>query len=202
MSTGTQFILFNGPPGSGKDTAAAAIRNDPDITASFDLHLERCSLPMKNGIAAMFDRTAESLERTKDAANPTLFDYSYRTAQIKLFNWMAETFHPGILGTLLARRITKYLALRTDPSFPLLVLVPDLGRDEELSTFLDYFAPDQLIIIRLSRPGSTFAGDCRSYITPGPIRRFVTIENTSNQNDFARDVVTAVKTFLLVEETV
>lgn len=173
--TAPKLILFNGPPRSGKDTAA-------NWAQAYCLHNRH--VPYRRALASyFFDIMAPILalpaaelirtyEEEKDVKKYN--GHSLRELIIKF----SQTFAWPIFGD-------NFLAVRTADQFvrpcleshdssvtarmgPPVFIISDLGRPSELLPFLPFFAPENILIIRLYRYGSSFDGDCRQYVyTPG-----------------------------------
>lgn len=177
------IILLNGPPRSGKDTAAAAI-----VEAMQAFHY-KMSHPLKVAVPAFFGLEDQkfALERQKDEKLQELFGVSFRQAQINLSeDWAKPTFGKDVFGHIAVRH------LRNHSGPGRVCVVSDSGFAEEVVPIVDAFSPRNLLIIQLRRDGCTFEGDSRSYIeVPG-----VEIQELYNRHDlegFKMQVVRAVE---------
>lgn len=156
----SKLILLNGPPRSGKDALAGEVArqlrellNDSKYP---QLIHEKLSYPLKRGVAAIFDKSLDELERSKDMINPDLFERSYRRAQIDLFHWLERTHGPDVLGQL--------FAARTRNSKNEIIIVSDCGRADEVHSACLGFAPSNCQLFRIHRDGTDYSGDIRSYV--------------------------------------
>lgn len=202
--TDVKIILFNGPPGSGKDFAARAILDDPEIQDNFDRHFDRFAMPIKKALAAIFDRPLDyygvsRFDRNKEESNETLCGLSYRTSLIKMGASVRNTYGDGVFGMLLGRRISQHVALHGRDDFPQLIVVPDLGRDSELEALFEYYNPANVLIVKLSRQGKSFDHDSRRFVSGEPPRCVVHLNNTGVPEAFSRLVRRTVKDFLGVK---
>lgn len=166
-----KIILLNGPPSSGKDTAAKHIRqwynndyeNTPHITAR--CLLDRMSLPIKRAFAGTMglpiteDGIVEPWESKKEELIPD-FAVSYRQWQIDFSEQFLKGYSDSIFGLLLATRIKR----RFEKNIANLVVVPDCGFAIEIDVLYSTFNPDDILLIRCHRHGFTFQGDSRSYV--------------------------------------
>ena len=98
------IILLNGPPSSGKDTAAEFITL---MVGNSKVHHLKMSRPLKHGLCSIFDfngTEVNALESYKDESNgPDYGNLSYRQMQIQLFRHLEETYGEDVLGTLFVR---------------------------------------------------------------------------------------------------
>jgi len=186
MSKPKHVILFNGPPRAGKDVGALTLYNMGGY------RLLRFSDPLKAALPAFFNLPAKDLEVTKDEANPDLpYNMTYRQAQISLSeDWAKVQFGQSIFGELLARRIAE-----EDKD----CVIPDSGFLAELIGLVSaaQLADCQFLVIRVERPGKTFARDSRGYLTPGSMHgwanlKFATVENNGSITSYVRAVRKAV----------
>jgi hypothetical protein len=187
-----KLVLLNGPPRCGKDTAAKAIISYIEKKALADperpphVVLERFSMPIKRAFAGMIDAEIDAegnvldYEPDKDKIIP-LLGMSYRRWQI-LFSesFMKPLISGDIFGRLLLSRIE---ALPLDS----VVVVPDCGFQIEVEAVLrsDIFHEGKLraFLVQVYRPGCTFAGDSRRYISHPHIRNVV-IQNDGTKAEF------------------
>lgn len=168
-----KIILLNGPPSSGKDTAAKFIRRWYNHEAKkdgqgFSHHcmLDRMSMPIKRAFAGTMglpideDGNVQPWESKKEEIVPQ-FGVSYRQWQIDFSErFMKPLFDEAIFGKLLVARIRR----RFEKRIANLVVVPDCGFTVEIQTLYHFFPQEDILLIRPHREGFTFAGDSRSYV--------------------------------------
>lgn len=171
-----KIILLNGPPSSGKDTAARHIRqwyaknysfnaDSPEWSAYNKCLLDRMSLPIKRAFAGTMglpiteDGEVQPWESQKEELIPE-FGVSYRQWQIDFSESFLKCYRQEIFGELLAARISR----RFSRNIANLIVVPDCGFDIEIKVLYKRFYPEDILLIRCHRPGFTFQGDSRSYV--------------------------------------
>ena len=164
-----KIILLNGPPSSGKDTAARHIRtlaNDVQFgNAVRRCALDRMSMPIKRAFAGTMnlpideDGCVQPWESRKEEIIP-LFGVSYRQWQIDFSERFLKTYNKAIFGELLLERIQR----RFHKGIAQMIVVPDCGFDIEIETIYSHFDPRDILLVRCHRPGFTFQGDSRSYV--------------------------------------
>src|SRR6202045_3125981 len=164
-----KIILLNGPPSSGKDTAARHI-HDWCETKHIDYPrwhcmLDRMSMPIKRAFAATMglqitqDGEVEPWESQKEVIIPD-FGISYRQWQIDFSESFLKKYNEAIFGVLLARRIAR----RFERGIANLMVIPDAGFQIEIDTLYQIFDPKDILLIRCHRPDFGFQGDSRSYV--------------------------------------
>lgn len=156
-------IGLNGPPRSGKDTIATAIRNDNDI--DLPVMLESLSRPMRKAAFALLgmdysDRTYE-VEKDWDQkllANQNDNDYdSIRELMIGL----SEKFVKPIYGQDFWARSVFESHLSDDPT---LVVIPDIGFEAECAYIEEFVGEDNFLNVHLERPNCGWLNDSRRYV--------------------------------------
>lgn len=175
------FILFNGPPGCGKDTAARYLydlRYGPSMTTILPQkpkdplpgtwRFDRFSMPIKRAFHATFGGTLDPYgnnypwESYKDEPNSLLNGKTYR-------NWQQD-FSEALMKPHYGRDIFARLLVSRhehrahDRNYS--VLIPDTGFLHEVVTLRSHFPTASILLMRIERDGFTFEGDTRSYIDP------------------------------------
>ena len=148
-----RVILFNGPPGVGKDTLAL-------YAQSFDTrsrHVKFVST-MKMAVAHLFNYPIELMETAKDDKEYIKFGKTIREHQIAIGLAMRDIYGEEIFGRMLADRI---LGMPMQTPF---VVVSDLGFTGELGPLKEAVGAERLTLFRLYQEGKTFDQDSRSYI--------------------------------------
>lgn len=195
------IILLNGPPGSGKDTAAGLLKSHP-ATEKYVRRLDRMSMPLKQTICSWLKETCDvlgnsRLEGMKDVPHPLLMGQSYRQAQINLSIHMKNQLGIDCFGAMLNRRIEQFeLMLPATTTKPILTLVPDSGFIEETIPVVQWFGFENVHLVRIHRPGHTFEGDSRSYLADIPMVKSFDITNDGDQRKFASDLVSTLSSVL------
>lgn len=168
-----KILLTNAPPSGGKDTLAQYLLPHPELFPDYDMHFERFSRPHKEAFAAMTGAkidlfyNVEHYEDTKNDVIPWL-GVSYRQWQIDF----SEKFMKPLYGDDIFTRMFYARVLgreqdnknRKDAKKSIFV-VADCGFNVELQALLDYgVKPEDILLMRVHRPGCTYKGDSRSYI--------------------------------------
>jgi hypothetical protein len=154
----TKIIFFNGPPGSGKDTAVEA------------LGLTRSSFA--DDLKDRFDRAFGITERPegadKDLPLPFPFEgVTYRQGLIAFSEkLMKPLFGEDIFGKLLLTEIIDYEALLEIESGEnvLLIGISDSGFAPEGRVLTEHYGKENCCVVQLWREGKDFSKDSRGYI--------------------------------------
>lgn len=195
------IILLNGPPGSGKDTAAGLLKSHP-ATEKYVRRIDRMSMPLKRTICSWLNEACDvfgntRLEATKDEPNPMLLGKSYRQAQINLSTYMKSELGNECFGAMLIRRIYEFEdSLPATTTKPILTLVPDSGFMEETIPVVQWFGFDRVFLVRIHRPGYTFERDSRSYLPDIPMVKSFDVQNDGDIRKFASDLVSTLSSVL------
>jgi len=171
------LILFNGPPGSGKDECARHMYKRTTV------HWFRYSQPIKDGIRAMFALTEAEYadaEKKKDEPSKMFFGKTFREVQISFSEQWAKVFFSNqIFGHLALRRVKK--------SISTVFVCSDSGFATEVEPFFQHFHKDDVLLIKLHRPGKSFSADSRNYIDlPGVMT--IKLNNDASLNTLFENV--------------
>ena len=194
-----RVVLFNGPPSSGKDTAARYLYHS--TTIDYPFVQERMSMPIKKAFASIM---GEYIDKWGDVAgyedkkeqNIELLGCSYRQWQIDFSEkFMKPLYGEAIFGALFCLRAARH-------SKNAVFLVPDCGFDIEYKTLTDVFGLSNVFVIKLYRPGCTYAKDSRSWLKVGSdfipdqgdaTGRYVAhINNSGTQDEFEIKILNTV----------
>lgn len=185
------FILFNGPPRSGKDTAAKFAYDyikANHLNRLFPLW-EKFSFPNKRAFAGMMGAVCDSwgvvepYEQIKDEPIQAL-GFSYRQWQIDYSEkFMKPVYGQDIFGRLLLDRLAFYNMNLFVP------IVSDCGFQVECDVLRDH----NVLLFTLYREECSFEGDSREYVEPAPGWRYHDLVNEGSLDDLRAKVETAVK---------
>lgn len=152
------FVVFlNGPPGSGKNLAAATVMRH------FNARHYKMAAPLKKTLAAMFniapDMATELFETPLKEEPCELFNgMTPRQALIDLSeNYMKPTFGEDVFGRIAVRSLPLPCAAR-------LTVISDSGFEVEAVPLVKRFGARNCALIQIIRDQCTFDGDSRSYI--------------------------------------
>lgn len=185
----TKIILFNGPPSSGKDTAAFACWN----SYIHDGRMEKFSRPIKDAFLAAIcvgDKVIQGLHEENKESIIEELGVSYRQWQIDF----SEKFMKPLYGnTIFARLLLDRINVLTDK----IILVSDCGFQIEIDTLAAAYLPENIALVSLYRRGCDFSNDSREYVKPLPgMFHFPLVNNGTDKAKFESDVVAIVKHWL------
>lgn len=145
-------IILNGPPRSGKDTAAQVFEGlgYQHLKFSSTLKLEA---HRRNG---MEDRPIDHFELLKDTPLEEFNGKTPRQVYIEVGAQMRAKMGPQVFGEMIAKEIQTSNSKR--------FIISDLANMDELSPLL-HQEGIQTQVIRLHRVGKSFDGDSRTYVT-------------------------------------
>lgn len=173
-----KIVFFNGPPRSGKDTAANEIvyrLGDNWYTVENIGLADHIKLATHVAYGLPNNTTYNEFEAVKDEPRREFFGKTPRQAYIAFSDYMKTLHGPSIFGEMYARTV---LHSGCD-----LVVNPSSGFADELEPVLDLLGRENAILIRIHRPGQDFAGDSRSYIELPGVKTF-DVENSGTKFEF------------------
>lgn len=162
MGVDMRVILFNGPPRSGKDTAADAVA---EFWANSAFQ-EKFALPLKRTFGAVMDSDVNwqsgydhDYEPRKEEIIP-LLGISYRQFQIDFSEeFMKRKFGQFIFGKLLVERIKTQARGGYE-----MAVISDCGFGQEVQYAVEEFGAHNCLLIRCHRAGCDFSKDSRNYV--------------------------------------
>ncbi len=169
-----KIILVNGPPSSGKDTAANYLYGIIPRSRLFKL-----AAPLRRIVAATFDLTSAEIvmfeqEPQKSTPHVRFYGKSYRQALIDASErYLKQVYSQQIMGDLAAHEIARSTAL--------VHICSDSGFDYEAAPLVKLVGADNVLLLRMHRDGCTFDGDSRSLIHLPGVRTLDITNNTSHE---------------------
>lgn len=166
-----KIILFNGPPRSGKDTAADLTEHElrwkyPTARCKFANGL-RCMAEAAIEASGLLTEDSEIVplffsEYLKDKKSKDLCGRTPREVLIQMSEgFVKPLFGKDFFGKVLAHQIKQVKVDKTS-----LFLISDSGFQEEAEVLMKEFGSENILLIRLHANGKDFEGDSRSHIYP------------------------------------
>lgn len=163
------LVLVNGPPRSGKDTVARILYEI--YSPKMPTKIIKLADPILQCVFSIFPNVNEdNYEELKSNKTPVAEgNLTVRDVMIKL----AEDFIKPTLGKnafvdIAINRINNIRALLPNGGDNSMIIISDLGFDEEYDKFLQYCADEssniKMILIKVYKNGCTFDEDSRKYI--------------------------------------
>lgn len=181
----TQYVVaFNGPPGSGKDTAAGqAFQYLTDL--GYNCFDYKMSMPLKfvvNWFCLVPDPRLQHEELKPQLTRWSTPDkqVTFRQAYIDFSErWAKELWGQDIFARWAINQFEQVAASSKQSTIH---IISDAGFVGEQVPIIDWVTPQRYAIARMQRPGHTFAGDSRSYFYP-PQDRPIHHETIYNDSD-------------------
>lgn len=162
-------VLFNGAPGSGKDTAAALLGTIASGGTMFaNLKFAGVLKDAAHQLCGLHCAQDAYEGAKKDQPSEDFFGKTPRQVYIELSEKFAKPyFGNGFFGTIMAR---KMKSLSCFGNARMLVAISDCGFAHEIAPVINNsHETDRFLLVELQREGCTFAGDSRSVITHNDI---------------------------------
>lgn len=160
-----KVIIFNGPPGSGKDTGSEALRSFVQIHAPYlkPTHM-KFSEPLKRAAHALYAvfhnwdyyDTKEGAPY-KNMSSGDFLGLSPREAYIEMFRKLAELHDERALGFVMRKRIVRN-------NFNSVVICSDGGRLADLEPVINLVGQRNILVVEVHATGITWDRDIRHYI--------------------------------------
>ena len=146
----SKVILFNGPPGCGKDAAAELCRTKLGF-----VHAKMAD-PLKDGLAGFFGVSRQFLEENKE--NECVDGLTWRQVLISFSeDWMKPKLGKDIMGRVALLRLKQLPLWRN-------IAISDSGFENEVLPWIREFNAQNILLVRIHRPGHNFSGDSRTYL--------------------------------------
>ena len=191
------IILLNGPPSSGKDTAAMFMKKYlPGSVREYKI-----STTLKSGLQTLLGLEQEDWNRmlaygAKDEPQLPL-DITPREALIKLSeDYMKVLFGEDIFGHIAVRRLKRMVSADH-------ILITDIGFTYEVIPILEEFGSKKIRILKLSRPNCNYKKDSRSYLNTDSLKMTPYVADINNQYDlelFDAQVKSILKEWELIDD--
>ena len=188
MSSDRKGIFINGPPGSGKDTAAI------HLVRSLGCRHDKFAAPLHDMVPAVFqlDRqdwllmTAD--QRIKNSPQRSLNGMSPREAMI----WLSEDVIKPQLGLA---AFGQWALQRYQQAGHALTVYSDSGFGAEAGVLVEALGPENCLLLRLYRDGCTFKKDSRNYLGLIGVTA-IEVRNDGTCEQFENSVGTIVRHWL------
>lgn len=183
-----KIFLLNGPPGSGKDTAATY------LAGLFRGTVMKFATPLKDGCTAIYCNGNRALfdqfdtYANKGTPSPQFMGVSCRQAQIDMSEkYMKPVYGQDVFGKILANKI--------DVDQEGFIFISDSGFAPEAEVLADKFGRENIILIKIERDGHTYEGDSRNYIQLEGVDTYVVHNEEDNMMNFYKDLTKIVTSY-------
>ena len=166
-------VGFNGPPESGKDTVAAmlAAHMEPQ-GVTIPVKEESLSMPLRKIAYAMVDWTGDLEGLNYETFKRTTFPTLNATGR-ELMIAASENF----LKVGWGKEVMAKLLIERNRSFEGLLLIRDAGFQCEVDPLIREYGIDNAYIVNVMRPGKTFEGDSREWVSHHNSKCQIAIDN-------------------------
>jgi len=154
-------VIFNGPPGSGKDTSAKLFQSALRKRCIGAMRIS-IAQPMKDAVHKFYSipYSKTAIEKIKDTPLEVLNGNSLRDEYIAF----SEQFIKPRMGLdFFGKQFVGRLKKRENDG---IFLVSDCGFQEEYEVIQDYLGKDNIMVVQMIRSGKNFRNDSREYIDP------------------------------------
>lgn len=197
MRLPSSIILLNGPPQSGKNTIASTIGV---FLAANNIGFTEIALAekLRKISEILIGRTLDDAAYNKIKDQSLQFGETETTLRQLMIN-MSENFFkqhygPNIWAQLaIAKIFAQSVNLDYNNSRKYIVVITDLGFQEEIDAFTNEYYPNRLLLVHVNRPGKSFTNDSRKFVQPNnPEVPVVTIENSGSYSHLFNEVKTKI----------
>ena len=184
----TRVVLLNGPPSSGKDTAAQLLRNA--LKHTHHRQFKRVLYAAVCYHYHVLDEDWKRLYRSKDQPSEELGGLTPRQALIHVAENLIK---PNYGSDYVARRALKDI----DPSK--VSVFSDCGFSEEVVASCETVGCDNVLLIRLWRDDTSFEEDVRDYLYPDYCQT-IDVENNGSADELCMTLLSVIIPWLHPEK--
>lgn len=169
-----RVVILNAPPTSGKDEAAMHLAANYKNTHQREFKAQLFKLTML--IWGVSQETWDFLytRERKEIKTEILGGMSPREALIHTSEVVVKpNYGNQYFGIFAAKTLTPGVSVFSDGGFI-----------EEVKPLIDMVGAGNIHVIRIKRPGYTFAGDSRSYLPDGTVPSMIDIDNDGSFEEF------------------
>lgn len=172
-----KIILLNGPPRSGKDTAAKYI-----VDKYKARHYSFANV-LKSGCHAFLglSNNPNTYESCKDTPLPEFMGYTPRQFYIK---FSEECIKPVFGKDFFGRCFVNWIDNNVFDDKT--IIISDCGFNSEVLPLLNRFGAHNISIIQLERGGFDFRNDSREYVSPPNVKIHRIVNNGSHEEFYER----------------
>lgn len=178
-------VCFNGPPGSGKDTAAEMLAEHLDSRTDLSVRQESLSFPLRSIAYAMIEfngpRTSEAYELFKATSFAAFGGRTGRQLMIDV----SESF----LKPLYSQQIMSEMLIERNREIDGILLIRDSGFQHEVNLLMRAYGHSNVYVVRVSREGCDFSNDSREWVKHRDIGSAMDLANNGSFDDLRTEVV-------------
>lgn len=184
-------IIFNGPPGSGKDAACEYLSKTYDYThMSFKDQLFKETFKFFGVSKGWFMKGYED-RSVKETPVPQLKVNGRKLSRRQAMIYVSEDFlkpkyGKSYFGDILASQINDVTKL---------YCISDGGFIEELQPIINKFGTDNITIVQLTRDGCSFSNDSRKYLNGNLVQSFVLETGTKIDSAYCIKLEDDIRTY-------
>jgi hypothetical protein len=182
-----KVIILNGPPSSGKDTLTDALveyYNEEGVPATH-ARFKTKLYDLVQCVYTLMDAEMEYLKIHKEDTSTLLGDISFRQALIKVSEEVIKpNYGQEYFGISAVKSLREGINIFSDGGFI-----------EEAKCLAEHVGAENIILVRLFRPDTSFSGDSRTHIFPEGFESFE-FDNVYSIDDSATYLIRLLKGFV------
>lgn len=175
-------VCFNGPPESGKDTAAMLLAQLIEAKHDIPVREDSLSYPLRRIAYTMVGYEGMRLDGEDYAKfKTTIFPGFGYGRQIMID--ISEKF----LKPLYGQEVMANMLLSSLMKFDGIVLIRDCGFQVELQPLIRAFGTQNVYVVRVHRPDKTFENDSREWVNHHDVGMSMDLDNSSDLYNLATE---------------
>lgn len=156
-----KVVLFNGPPGCGKDTVSHMLVQHMEMQGVVSaIKEESLSMPLRHIAYAMtqFQGAFDGADYAR-FKGVTFAEFRGKTGRQLMIDVSEDFLKPLYGETVMAKML-----IERNANFNGVMLVRDSGFQIEVDPLITAYGPHNVYLVNVTRPGKTFEGDSREWV--------------------------------------
>lgn len=180
------IVGFNGPPNSGKDTAAEMLANHLDSKSDLPVRLVSLSQPLRELAYTMVGFVGSYEDEDYAKFKNTYFPSFGKTGRGLMID-ISESF----LKTTYGETVMVKLLIERNKIFHGVLLIRDCGFQLEVNPLIEWAGRENFYMVRVHRPDTSFDNDSREWTKHPQSSRNFDMPNAGTFDDLNTEVVRA-----------